>query len=72
MPAFSDLAKKDREAPAELSEADQKQWNDLRKDAEAFQSEMDGRVKDALLALAPIEQCELRVDSLDNKDVLVP
>ena len=52
MPALSDLAEKDREAPTELSEADQKQWNDLRKAAEAFQSEMDGRVKDALLAFA--------------------
>ncbi len=52
LPALADLAEKDRVAPAELSEADQKQWNDLSKAAEAFQAEMDGRVKDALLTFA--------------------
>ncbi|MDF1862149.1 MAG: DUF1592 domain-containing protein [Verrucomicrobiales bacterium] len=52
LPSLSDLAKKDRAAPAELSEADRKQWNDLRTAAEAVQAEMDGRVKGALLAFA--------------------
>mgnify|MGYP002631331746 CR=1 FL=1 len=51
-PALADLAEKDRAAPDKLSESDRKQWNDLRKAAEAFQSEMDGRIKDSLLALA--------------------
>ncbi|MCP5541103.1 MAG: DUF1592 domain-containing protein, partial [Akkermansiaceae bacterium] len=52
LPALADLPADQREAPAELPEPDRKQWNDLRKSAEAFQSEMDTRVKDALLAFA--------------------
>jgi hypothetical protein len=51
-PAIADLAEKDRAAPDKLSEKDRKQWNDLRKATEAFQTEMDGRIKDELVAFA--------------------
>lgn len=51
-PALADLATEDRAAPAKLSEKDRKQWTDLRKKAEAFQRDMDIRIKDALLAFA--------------------
>lgn len=52
LPALSDLPEGLRAAPDKLSEADRKQWNELRKIAEAFQAEMDTRIKDALLAFA--------------------
>jgi hypothetical protein len=51
-PALADLAEKDRAAPEKLSENDRKQWNDLRKAAEAFQAEMDDRIKDELVNFA--------------------
>jgi hypothetical protein len=51
-PALSDLAEADRAAPNGLSEGDQKQWSDLRRAAEVFQSEMDGRINEALLTFA--------------------
>lgn len=52
LPALSDLAEEDRVAPESLSEADRKQWNELREAAEAFQAEMDDRIKAALLEFA--------------------
>ncbi|MGY8672203.1 MAG: DUF1592 domain-containing protein [Verrucomicrobiia bacterium] len=66
-PRLSDLAARDRGAPEKLSESEQKQWNDLRKAAEAFQQEMDGRMKDSLLAFAgkasrrPVSTTDARV-----------
>ena len=52
LPALNDLEEKHRAAPDPLPESDRKQWNELRKEAEAFQAEMDGRVKGALLEFA--------------------
>ena len=52
IPALADLAEELREVPDKLSVSDQKQWNDLRTEAETFQTEMDGRIKDGLLAFA--------------------
>jgi len=50
LPTLTDLS--NAAAPQKLSEADRKQWNDLRRKAEVFHDEMHGRVKDALLAFA--------------------
>ncbi len=52
LPALADMKEGLRVAPEELSEKDRKQWNDLRAKAEAFQSEIDIRLKDSLLAFA--------------------
>ena len=52
LPALTDMQEGLRAAPEKLSEGDREQWNDLRKAAEAFQSEMNIRIKDALMAFA--------------------
>jgi hypothetical protein len=67
LPALADLPKEDREAPAKLSESDRKQWSELRRAAEKFQAEMDGRIKDALLFFAnrafrrPVDPADARI-----------
>lgn len=52
LPALADMKEGLRSAPEKLSESDRKQWSELRRAAEAFQSEMDIRIKDALMEFA--------------------